>query len=407
MLVHSIAQQTGNLTVKHRGKIKHPSIIEKLIASGVQRVVVERTKRASVESIQALNDRKKTVSSLKPYLAVRSNANQTVTPDINGGKGKLLAKHYDAPATYAEEVEFAENLVKDLNEVFHYQRINIEKGLDIDFKKIDVILEDVMHSLQRNSNALLCVSMLRNGGEYLSNHAAHCAVLMCYFADALGLSYDDCKKLCQVGYLFDIGMTKIPKSVTHKMDPPSLEEQLTIQSHVQHSLDIVEPLHFDNQQRIAIEQHHERLDGTGYPYGLEGEQIDKYSRMLAIVDCFDAMTSHRPYQKAASPAAALKVICNPDYGYDQKLAVKFLRAIGIYPAGSAVMLNNKKLAVVIRINRDQPLKPVVRTIFSLKNMDYCAAEEFDLSETDQQISIIKPVIPEHYGINLAKLDIVN
>ncbi|MFC3121482.1 HD-GYP domain-containing protein [Agaribacter flavus] len=396
MMVHKIGQQTGNLTVKSRGRIKHPVVINQLIACGVQTVVIERTKQVTQQTIEALNKRRSTLQD-----SVKNKSATHIAPlkSASNTHNSVLV-----PRSTSEEFQYAEHLVIESKELYKIQALRAEKGLSIDISEALALVNEVYDSLLRNPNALLCVSMLRTQGEYFANHATHVAILLCFFAQQLGMSERDCKRLAIVGYIFDIGMAKIPANIVRKLDKLTVDEQAVIQSHVEHSLDLSAGLKLDNEQRLAIEQHHERLDGTGYPYGLEGEEIHKHARMLAIVDCYDAITSNRPFQKAKSPASALKVICNRDFGYDQKLAIKFVRSIGIYPVGSLVALSNKKIALVTELNTEKPLKPKVKILFSTASMQKVEPSLIDLNDEGQDVTILKPVIAEHYGIKQYEID---
>ena len=378
MLIHSIVEQRGKLSVKSKGRISHKAVIKQLAACGVESVMVQL-------------DQAKPASKQKP---------KTVSPKAPAEeKIARRRKALAIPKTESEKLEFAEQLVGDLKKTYDSIRVLAEKGTSVSMDAVEYIVDEMMHMLRHNTDALLLISMLRNSGEYLNNHSVHCAILLCHFAQQMGMSETDCKRLAIVGFLFDVGMAKIPKEITHKAERPSVEEQKIIESHVHHSLELVANMNLDQEQLLAIEQHHERLDGSGYQKGLEGENIHLFARMLAIVDTFDAMTTKRPFSKQKTPAAALKIICNPQYGYDQKLAVKFLRSVGVYPAGCVVALSNKKLAMVVK-NNDDPIKPIVKSFFSLQSMQHCDCETIDLSEKNNRISILKPVIPEHYGIKM-------
>lgn len=101
---------------------------------------------------------------------------------------------------------------------------------------------------------------------------------------------------------------------------------------------------------MIISEHHERVDGSGYPAGLSGENITVFARMAAIIDTYDAMISERPHQQAVAPAVALKRLVH-DPGLDQNLVRQFVRCVGVHPVGSLVQLKSGRLAIVARTNR--------------------------------------------------------
>jgi len=262
------------------------------------------------------------------------------------------------------------------------------------------------YNLTHHPDALLCLSMIKNDGNYLANHAMHVAVLLCHFANYLGMSENDSKRLALLGLLFDIGMIKIPKGIRNKNDELSLEERLLIQKHTEYSKQLLEPLHVDSELVLAIEQHHERLDGSGYPQQLMGESIHKFARMLAIVDCYDAMTTERAFQKKRPPAKALQEIVNNQQGFDQKLTVQFIRCIGVYPLGSLVILDNRHIAIVTKVSTKNALKPTVKAFYSIPKNEYVAPKLLDLNNKACKVGIVKPTLPEHYDLDMQRVDIV-
>jgi response regulator RpfG family c-di-GMP phosphodiesterase len=353
MVMCAIVKQSGRLEVKAKGKVRDQSVIEQLIASGVDSVMIETNK-----PITAAPPPKAVVKKVKPTpkpvikVAAESTplephiAHATCDDPLSGdmfdlteGFDNMLEmptepvttsiKDEPLATSLAEEAVIAEQLIIACKSLHESTALSIERKADIDLSSAQKLVDEVHQSLIRNPNALLCLSMIRNEGEYVTNHAMHVSILLCHFARYLEMSEKDCQRMALLGYFFDIGMLKVPREILYKQGKTTVEEQKIIRSHVQHSLDLLAPLALDNDIMLAIEQHHERLDGSGYPKGVKGEDIHIYSRMLAIVDCYDAVTTNRSFQKKCSPAAALKIVSNKDYGYDLKLALKFIRCIGV------------------------------------------------------------------------------
>jgi hypothetical protein len=99
----------------------------------------------------------------------------------------------------------------------------------------------------------------------------------------------------------------------------------------------------------------------------------------------------------------LKIVSNKDYGYDLKLALKFIRCIGVYPVGSLVILSNKRIAIVVRNNEESALKPVVMAFYSITHSEYIEKQEVDLSAKTNTLSIEQPTLPEHYRLDMSKV----
>jgi HD-GYP domain-containing protein (c-di-GMP phosphodiesterase class II) len=420
MVLCAIVEQTGRLEVKNKGKIRHEGIISQLIASGVSTVTIETQDDMLVpEPVQEKPQEIKAPPPPRPKppplpklrledILEPEDEPETVdatdmidlSDAIDLSDDTVSEKHL---VSENEEVEAAEQLIIECKKTHHDIVDKLQKNVPIDVSSTRALVNDVHDNLVRNPDALLCLSMIRNEGQYVTNHAMHVAILLCHFARFLGMTEEECQRMALIGYFFDIGMLKVPKDILYKQGRPTLEEQELIQSHVQHSLDLLAPLNLGQDVMLAIEQHHERLDGSGYPKGLKGEDIHIYSRMLAIVDCYEAMTTNRPFQKKSSPAAALKLISDTRYGYDQKLALKFIRCMGVYPIGSLVILSNQRIGMVIKHNSKSALTPTVKVFYSISSNEYIEQTDIDLSSPSCKLKIEQPTLPEHYRLDLKQL----
>jgi putative nucleotidyltransferase with HDIG domain len=161
--------------------------------------------------------------------------------------------------------------------------------------------------------------------------------------------------------LHDVGKTRIPLEILNKpgrFEPSELEE---MRKHAVYSAEIMrEEGGFTDEQIAIAEQHHEMLNGKGYPYGLKGDEIHPYARMTAVADVYDALTAKRVYKPAMPMYQALMVLLkNRGTEFDEHFVGLFVRALGVYPVGSVVELNNKEVAVVYEPNPDNSRKPVI------------------------------------------------
>jgi HD-GYP domain-containing protein (c-di-GMP phosphodiesterase class II) len=144
--------------------------------------------------------------------------------------------------------------------------------------------------------------------------------------------------------------------------------------------------------------HHEKIDGSGYPMGLKGDQISLLSRMGAICDVYDAVTSDRPYKKGWNAAEALQRMSQWKGHFDPQLFQGFVKMIGIYPIGSLVGLASGKIGVVYEQNKGTLLKPRVKVFFSSRLNTYIKAEVIDFSDPSIKDKIVGPELPERWGI---------
>lgn len=388
MIVHAIAEQMGKLSVKSKGKVKHISIIDKLTASGVKTIVIDNTPAKNGQALAKLNYKRKHIKARK-----------------------LTASAANTNAGYRDNVEFVEAsklLARSENIYADFER-KLQKDVRLDISETKALVSTVYQNLAKNPDALLCVSMIMHSSDYLANHSIHVATLICYFAQKLDMSKQDCEQLALVGYLFDIGMVRVAEDIRNKKGQLTQQEQAKIQEHVQHSLNILSPLKLSPECLLAIEQHHERLDGSGYPNAYSGSKIHKFSRMLAIIDCYDALTSMRAHKKPLSPAAAMKVLSNSDNGYDPKLVLQFIRCMGIYPVGSLVVLSNKRIALVTKTFKNAPTAPEVKAFYCIAENCFVPPKLVNLSQLNTAedpskcLRVIRPILPCEYGLDMQQI----
>jgi len=203
--------------------------------------------------------------------------------------------------------------------------------------------------------------------EYLYQHTVNVAVLSVLLGMDQGLPEDDLENLA-IGALFhDVGYSFIPKGILNKPGPLTNKETEEVRTHAdqgyKHLKDNVD---INSHIRMIVLQHHEWLDGTGYPHGLTGENIHHLSKIVAIADVYDALTSDRPYRAALPPNEAIEFLLgHANQQLDPELVKSFIKLIIPYPIGTLVKLSNGLIGVVERLYEDFPLRPVVKVIKQL------------------------------------------
>jgi len=151
--------------------------------------------------------------------------------------------------------------------------------------------------------------------------------------------------------------------------------------------------------------HHERFDGSGYPNGLHGTRIPVYGRMAAIIDCYDAMTSNRPFSTAKSPYSALQNIYNwRGSAFQPELVEQFLQCMGVYPTGSLVEMTNGSVAIVLEQNLTQRMRPKIMLILDEEKQHLMEYKTVNLATTFEDASrmpmnIYRGLDPGAYGID--------
>ena len=195
------------------------------------------------------------------------------------------------------------------------------------------ILDDLKSSVEEKDTELITsiktlIMVINVKDRYTYGHTERVVIYCQMIADELELEDSDRKKLIYAAYLHDIGKIDTPKIVLNKETPLTKEEWETLKQHPVKGAEIIRPVKSINNIMPLIKYHHERYDGAGYPDGLKGEEIPYLARVLTVVDCFDAMTTNRPYKKKRSfddAIAELKRCKNTQF--DPVIVEAFIKAL--------------------------------------------------------------------------------
>ncbi|PCJ51034.1 MAG: hypothetical protein COA74_00790 [Gammaproteobacteria bacterium] len=284
------------------------------------------------------------------------------------------------------------SVVKDMMKSLKYSQ-------KLDLEATRIAIKPMVDSIIRNPDALLWLSRLRQLDDYNYAHSLGCSMWCMAMGRQLGLNRNDIESLGLGGLLFDIGKTRISETILSKTELLNDKELLIIQSHVQHSLDIIQK---DNKVsvkiRSMIEHHHERVDGSGYPNGLTDQQIPLFAKIAAIADCYDAITSKRSYAEALSSQEAVKKLYEwRGKDFQVELVEEFIQAIGMFPAGSLIELTTGEVAVVVTGSRTRRLRPIIMLLLNTdKSMreDHVICNLMEVTKDEQGKSLnIKQALP--------------
>ncbi len=229
---------------------------------------------------------------------------------------------------------------------------DIRLGGAINSDQAKATVNECVHSVIRHPDALVWMSKMRDENEYTAEHCLNVCILAVAFGRQLGMGDQELQNLGLCGLLHDVGKMKIPADVLDKPGALTTKEMRIMMAHTVHGRNLL--LSSEGVYTGAVDvafSHHERIDGMGYPRQLAGETISKYSKIIAIVDAYDAMTADRCYQMAKTSTEAMKIIYKErGRHFDEYLALKFLQTVGLYPAGSIVELYSGCIGLVIEAN---------------------------------------------------------
>lgn len=238
---------------------------------------------------------------------------------------------------------------------------NIKTGEAPDIAAVTTCVNDMVESMAANPDALMWVARLRDEDINTCHHGVKVSLYLIALGRHLGIPKAQLADLGLIGMLADVGKIKLPSTLLAKPGMLSPAEFELVKGHVRFGLDALDGLTgLSTAVLQGIAQHHERLDGSGYPNGLKSDQIGVYGRMTAIADSFSAMITSRPYATASSAQEALLSLY--EWGgtsFSAPLIEQFVQAVGVFPVGSLVELNNGEVAVVMAHNRVRRLEPKV------------------------------------------------
>jgi putative nucleotidyltransferase with HDIG domain len=384
MYVANISQQGVSLHEHEReGRIPDQSIIDSLIKRGIKELYIDTDMgldSSNAISIEA-NDKKLDTK-------IKDITQQPIAKDI-------------VSSPLSKELEKAAKLHSEALSLVSEAMNSAKSGQAVDISPFEDMADNFMDSVVRNQNALACLSRIRKKDNYLMEHSVNVAVLMSILGKYLALERTYLHQCVTGALLHDIGKILIPDSILHKPDKLTDDEYNIMKKHAAFSQKILQRNARFSQVSINVAaQHHERMDGGGYPLGLTGEEISPEARMASVADIYDAITADRVYHKGMTPSNALKRMmewCGPHL--DTQYVHSFIKAIGVYPVGSFVKLSNDTAGVVIEENSDS-LKPVVKVIYNLKTNAYTQVVVRDLSQDTSKDKITQVLDPHDFGISL-------
>jgi len=270
-------------------------------------------------------------------------------------------------------------------------------GNSVSAEDVAPIVDEISQSIARNSNAMLTVTRMKSKDDYTYLHS----VAVCALMIALGkqINYQgDFHSLGMAGLLHDVGKMAIPDEILNKPGKLTDEEFKIIQDHPRSGWEILK--NSDDVDEIALDvclHHHERVDGNGYPDKLSSDKLSLVSRMAAVCDVYDAITSNRCYKEGWEPADALKKMAEwKDGHFDEQIFQAFVKTVGIYPTGTLIKLKSNRLAVVMKQSHGTLLKPVIKIFYSCSHKAPIPSKVINLSTSNEQIDCIEE--PENWGL---------
>ncbi len=229
--------------------------------------------------------------------------------------------------------------------------------------KLSAYANDVLYELKSFRHHAIEYIDIKNVDAYMYSSALNVALLSSLIAWDLHYNDDMVKQIFLGAIYHDIGIALLPNDVINKSTTLTIEEKMMILNHPTTGYEFAKSMSFLSAYiKQIILQHHEGLDGSGYPLRNKGDEIAQIAQIVGISDVYDAMTSDRPYKRAVAPNEALEFLLGSGGKYDKTVFDAFIGRITPYPRGCIVELSNGQHAVVDEVPKDFPLRPVIRII---------------------------------------------
>lgn len=367
---------------------------------------------------------KMTITSIEQIAQLKASGVQTLIIQIEAGEVSEtpstepdLTDETVAPAVeeaastppmvpFEEELPAARQVYQAAKTVIHDAMNDSRLGRAINVDAVRTVIWDMTDSVFRNPDALSSLSRLKRFDEYTFYHSVNTALLAMSLGRNLGF---DRSMLHLVGVgtlLHDIGKMKVPLEILNKPGRFEAHEMEIMKQHVLRGVEVLTSTTGLGSSYIqpALE-HHERVNGAGYPHRRSQQNISQFGLITAIVDIYDAMTSDRCYHKGKPAHEVLQFLfrLSLEGHLDSTLVQRFIQVVGVYPVGSVVELDTGDTGIVKRINHDAPLAPVVLLVKSAGNTLLSKPAEHDLSQPGKQPrQHVKTVLhPHQAGIDPA------
>ena len=305
------------------------------------------------------------------------------------------AKPRPSTLTIEQEIDRAARICAQAKEAVETMFDHVRMGQSVDVGSARLLVEEISGSVARNPAALISLARLKTADNYTYLHSVAVCALMAALARQLGLDAAEIRSAGMAGLMHDLGKAPIPLKLLNKAGKLTEAEFEVIKTHPQLGFRILQmSQHIEPKTLDACLHHHEKMDGSGYPEGLKGDEISLSAKMTAVCDVYDAITSDRPYKRGWDPAYALRQMAGWSRGhFDLPIFHALVKTLGIYPVGALVRMSSGRLGVVLEQSGSSLTTPRIKLFYSTRSALRIAPELLDLSRcvgTDRIAALENP-----------------
>ena len=344
--------------------ITDPKDVERILASNITEVWIDSSKGLDIAAGETAVSEEESEARVDAELSRAAEAQRETAP-------------VPAAEEFARAAKICAQSKLAVTSMFQEARM----GKAVDTANAQKLVEEINDSVSRNPGALISLARLKTADDYTYMHSVAVCALMIALSKQLGLSEQETRRAGIAGLLHDLGKALMPMEVLNKPGKLTDEEFAIIKKHPAegHRL-LLGNSGADEMMLDVVLHHHEKIDGTGYPKGLKGEEISLFAKMGAVCDVYDAITSNRPYKAGWPPSESLRKMAEWAKGhFDQRVFQAFVKSLGIYPIGSLVRLESGRLGLVVDQSEKSLLAPCVKVFYSTHSQARILPEIIDLS----------------------------
>jgi putative nucleotidyltransferase with HDIG domain len=306
--------------------------------------------------------------------------------EIKDRLSRAGVRHIRVTATEEEEDDFsiAREIYGNAIEVVVQALTEVRNGRTPNGADSDRAVREMNGMLSRNRDAMLALTLIKNFDEYTYNHSVNVSILSLAVAGSLALPEQEQVNIGVAGLLHDVGKTQLALDLIRKPGTLTVEEFQEIKKHPEEGYVILGKMtHIQDRTRYMVREHHMRFDQTGYPRPEPEYRVNPHSQVIAVADCYDALTTMRSYQKARTPQQALEIMRKlAGKSLDPDLVLLLEQSLGVFPVGTMVRLNTMEVAIVTGSPEDGKSHPRLAIVFDRAGNPLPSPDAVELSETD-------------------------
>jgi HD-GYP domain-containing protein (c-di-GMP phosphodiesterase class II) len=350
----------------------------------------------------------------------RSPADNRIEPAIGAGvfamvepaQKKVAAlvarpRRYRRRRAFARELEAAAALYIELSSALAQVMNQAAQGLAVDVGRVRRAARRMIASILRNPDAALWLARLRDRDDYIHQRAVRSAIWAIAFGRHLGLHKRPLEQLALGMLLSDVGYARLPAEVVAKSGPLSDDEVEILKGHVAFGQEILEEAGAIDAGVVAIvTTHHERIDGSGYPLGLAGNDVPLPAQIAGVADLYDAFTAVRPEASGLLPPQAMAALhAMRGREFPAALIDQFVLALGVYPVGTLVELSTGEVGLITEQVPERRLKPGILLVLDAAKRRLEPTRDTDLRALERErgrpVSIRRALPRGAYGVDAA------